>query len=171
MATVVRTTMNGLIGPIKARVRQITGLADHRVLYVATSKVGDLGGERYVLLYPGGFLNQENWSVGSGRKSIYLARELFATIRTRVDRDPINEAEQWYKDTLGFFALEHQVMDALIDFKPMDASANILVLSPIKLMGGARPGKDDESNAPPGWGESTLRFSVHYMPDVDQGYQ
>lgn len=73
MATVVRTNMNGLIDPIKARVRQVTGLADHRVLYVASDVSADLGGERYVLLRPGGFLNAEDWSVGSGRKSIYLA--------------------------------------------------------------------------------------------------
>lgn len=164
MATVLRTPIRDIFLNVKATLMTGTGLGSDRVTIVAKPNIQSVA-DKEIQIWPSNATVDEAWEFGSGRRSCPIARNLNILCRDRVALDPTNESQVLLTDqNLGLFVLEEQVINALLEYLPVDRQGNALTTAPIKFLGQpAETAEHEEWANNLGWGDSWLVFQLVYQ--------
>jgi len=163
-ATVLRASLASILKAIQSQLMTFTGFPVERVRISARwpdplAAVGD----QDLTIRPLGFKVQDK---RNSRLETRVYRRIGVMIRTRLGTDYYESGQSWLTDpTLGHIPLEETVLDALLNFIPLDNKFIQNWLSiPLKLVGGEDPERQDEDS---GNGVEILMFELEYMPPID----
>jgi len=168
VATVVRTNLSAVLAAVRTRIQDVLLFPPERVLVVASDDHPDLQADQLVWLRA----RRQSWekaATGGGRFNNVVKRRCTVTLRTRLLLDAPADDLAWLTDaSLGHYAREHSLFDALECFQPVDDDDNWLVHEPIHL---ADAGDAERPPDCAGWGQAVYGFDVSFTLDLDQGYQ
>lgn len=178
MATVAATNLDVILLAIQARLMATLDWPVERVIIDARSdndhdRVAPTHGHQYIRLG----VKARNLDAASveGRGRIYPRCDATVSVvlRTRCDLDPAVSDEIALTDPgtvtvpqRGHLPFEHDILDALATFQPVDEDDNWLCCEPLKVRNGSAPAKP-----PKGWAQSAWDVSVAFLLDLDQSYQ
>jgi len=162
------------IGPIvllmQAQLVKSTNLDQSRIMIVAEDgeTVPRYQGDQDILIRPMGEDEEEGMLEGSGRVDDRRKRQIYVYCRTRVYLDPADQDAIRLTDaSLGHFALEDQVANALQIWAAQDALGNILSF-PVFVKG---PTSAEKMRDDPNWVCSHFTATVEYERNLDQSIQ
>jgi len=170
-ATFPRTGFSPVLSLVAAQLASALSYASQRVIVTAMDfdDCPHLLGETDVLLRPG----KESAlpaREGGGRAVNLRDRELKVAVRTRYHADIASgDVEHYTRASLGHFALEDAVTDALESFCAHDSDSDLLAL-PL-LVGDwseARRGGQGQQKEKSGWLMSWAPVRVRYLRDLAQ---
>ena len=162
MATVIRSSLRGILSAIKAQIISGVPLPAARVLVSVRKQVPHFQADQDVVIRPRGFKIEKIITDQVGRWETTLRRRIDFTCRTRLGVDESDRDESWLQHaSFGHILLEEKVVDAMQEFFPADASGNHLVREPMLLTDGLDPDKEQDDELVE-WGQSTVSFDVVY---------
>lgn len=178
MATVSATDLNVILLAIQARLMASLSWPDERVIIDARNdndhdKSAPTHGHQYIRL--GVKARTLDMASVEGRGRVYPRCDavVSVTLRTRCDLDPAVSDQIALTDPgteeipqRGHLPFEHDIVDSLLTFYPVDADSNWLCCEPLKVRNGSSPLKP-----PKGWAQSVWDVSVAFLLDLDQDYQ
>ncbi len=166
MATQRRASINEILPLIRQQLIDKAVIGKDRCYIVARDVVPHHQADQDILIRPRGFVVEGASRDPGGRVTCRIARHVAIICRTRLALDEPDRDPQWLTNaTLGHFALEERVPDALEEFFPTDPAGNILTTECIRMLSGDDPRTWKES--PPAgesqeWGTSVLVYEVKY---------
>lgn len=134
------------------------------------TKVPKLTGDRDIILRVGSTQKIPS-TEGQGRFYIRLRRIIEVIPRCRSALDEVGKDTIWLTDeSLGFFAFEEAVMDAVELFQPMNVEETaFLVDEPMRIVGFGIPDKDVDPDGK--WGSETMMVETIYQAPLTQSRQ
>ncbi len=165
----VRTTLNAVLLALRAMLETATGFPDERVLLLARDDLPYRPqADQYITIRP----RSQRWDrirTGSGRFDNVVRRRMTVTLYTRLLLDENSEDLLWMTDaTLGHFAVEHTLFDALEMWQPTDTDGNLLLREPVAL---EEASQAERSHKEEGWGQASYSFDACYVLDLNQAIQ
>lgn len=165
MATVLSTDLRTVLLALRQRLVDALGWPEERVLVVAADDATYDPHAQYLMVRPG----RQRWErhhEGAGRHDSRVRRRCTVTLRTRVELDEAtSDLSRLTHESLGHFAAEHLVCDALELWAPEDLESNWLLVEPLHLEDAA------EAERPPkrlGWAQSTAAFDLVFVLSLTQ---
>lgn len=137
MAKQVRSRISDIAAAIKTRLMSELGLPTERVIWWARAKPVKNQKDTILFLHLRRMADLGDGWDGGGRHDTKVQRILDVGISVDINTDTTSDEPWMFKDSLGYFPIEMQVMDALIEYHPRDSAKNILTLQPISLVGAA----------------------------------
>lgn len=169
MPTAVPTTMDVLLPLLLDRLASATGLPPEQVNPWIGEDSPRLTGHQDLVVVLRGFSPDQGWIQGGGRASPLVRERVEVRVRTRLAVDPVGSAKSWLIDqALGHLRVRTAVIDALLDWLPVDEDDNCLVASEVILDAEAGPRTSNRPAAPVDWGEERLNFVFPYIHAVSQ---
>ncbi len=156
-ATVIRTGIGAIIGVIRARLL-FKGVVDNtgQILVVAKAESPPhLAAQRDILLRIGN--SRIDWDGPGGRLAAKKIRTIGVYARSAQALDKGYTDEQWLDQHDAF---EDKILDALLDWLPVDGIGNSLATETLHVVSAQAPDKDDADV----WGDSLVTYEVHYQP-------
>lgn len=172
MPSPIPTTTGAVLLALQAQLVASTaiGLTADRIFFSVVIDPPHTTGDREILLVPGDE-RVDLSSMGAGRIERRVARAMRVVIRTRCGLDEGNRDTNWLNNaTLGHYALEDAVIDALDTFLAVDGSSNALTFAPIVYKGLQAPTRNVIDRAS-GYGYSVAGFDVPYIRLLTQSMQ
>lgn len=173
MAAVIKTRLDLVLLGIQTRLIAALSWPAERVLIMDPDAIDyDPQADHYLMIWPESESPNAPIFQGAGRYDTRVTERVTFTIRTRYMVDETTSLQAWLTDaSQGHLRARHRVWDALVAYQVTDdgtESGNWLVACPIEPASGGRPRKTRQRA--PGWGESSLSFSVTYVLDLDITY-
>ena len=163
-----RTSFVNILTPIYASLVTNTGLAT-TAIKLRSKRQWKFTADKILILVPQQLGRDAVVSDGSGRIMTALKRQLWVQCVCRLALDTIDDGTQFFTNTsYGLIPFEEQVLNALVEFQPINSAGTALTIEPIKFIGGVPPTQEVESV---GWGQETLAFEITYAPALNQAYQ
>lgn len=174
MAAQIPSNLVDILLAVRARLITVLAFPPERVVVLARESLDqEHQANQYVLLRAlGGPFDQACFD-GGGRRDTRLERTCWATLRTRLTVDEPTSDLAWATDpSLGHYAREHQLFDALCGFHVTDADGNELCERPLvpKQVSAAVKDRKNASKTQE-WGSSSFEFLVRYQLKLDETYQ
>lgn len=168
MAAQIRSNFVAILQAVQTQLAKVTGLPTTRVLLVARRASPKFQGDSDILVRPGRFISPPEERTAAGYVELIIRRLLIVQPRVRRLADMPDRDDIFLTDAaLGYFTLEENIVNALSNFEPTDASGNVLTFGTIQLRSGAEVQKETEDKAP-GWGFGGLEFEIPYFLNVSQ---
>lgn len=172
MPSPIPTTTGAVLLALQAQLVGWTaiGLTADRIFFSTVIDPPHTTGDREILLVPENE-HVDLSSIGAGRVERRVVRYMRVVIRTRCGLDEGNRDTAWLNNaTLGHYALEDAVIDALDTFLAVDGNGNALTFEPIRYKGLQGPVRTNVDRAS-GYGYSVAAFEVPYIRTLDQTMQ
>lgn len=164
----VRSSFVDILAPIYTSLVVNTGLPTTAIKF-RSKRQWKFQADRQLILIPQSIGRDAVVSDGSGRIMTALRRQLWVQLVNRLALDTIDDGTQFFQNaTYGMIPFEEHVLNALVEFQPVNSSGTALTIEPMKFMGGVPPTQEVESV---GWGQETLAFEICYAPPLTQSYQ
>jgi hypothetical protein len=157
MATVIRTGIAAIISAIKARLiaKLVVPNAGHIIVVAKGNAPPKAPPTHDILLRVG--RSHIDWDGPGGRYAAKKVRTIGVYARTAQALDKGLTDEKWIDQHDQF---EDKILNALLDFLPLDSDQNALTTECMHVVTAEAPDKSDDDV----WGESLVTYEIHYMP-------
>jgi hypothetical protein len=167
MATINRTGIAMILLSIQQQLIDKAVVPQADIGIVCTVDVPHFDADQDVLIYPQRFTSDQAQADHAGRIDTRVVRMVHIILRTRMELDESNrQVSILTTPSLGHFALEDAILDALQIFFPLDSNGNQLTYEPMRVYTGEPPKLELPKH--PGWGNSILTFEVGEMMPLTQ---
>ncbi len=166
---VSRTNLNAVLTSLKARLMDFLSFPAERVLTLADDEIRPHTQADQVLLIRARTQRWDRVRDGAGRFDNRVKRRCTVTLQTRLLLDETTQDLEWLENaTLGHYAREHQIFDALEIYILLDVAGNWLLYEPIHL---EEAGAAEKPPKQAGWGQASYSFDLCFVLDLDQTRQ
>lgn len=173
MATILPTRLHLLLPMIQQRLMDVLGFPAERVLISCRQEEDGEDhpqGLQYVRMRAlGASPDMPVWE-GAERVCPEHTRKLRVTLYTRLNTDPLGDDGVWATDpSLGHYAAEHLLYEALYAWFPTDTSGNAFTFEGLRPAPVQETRKDRANRSFDGWGRSSVECDIRYVLDITKG--